>query len=55
MLTGARFCDDARLAHALGKQDLAKAIVDLVAAGMVQVFALEVDFSATQMFAQASA
>src|SRR5690606_26989758 len=36
-------------AHALGQENLAQAIVDLVAAGMVQLFALEIDLCATQM------
>ncbi|MNU73244.1 hypothetical protein D3C71_627230 [compost metagenome] len=35
VLAGAGFRDDAGLAHALGKQDLAEAIVDLVRAGVV--------------------
>jgi hypothetical protein len=41
MLAGAGFGDDAGLAHALGEQDLADAVVDLVRAGVVQLFALE--------------
>ena len=40
------------LAHAAGEQDLAKAIVDLVAAGVVQLVALEIDLRATEMLAQ---
>ena len=44
MLTGAGFGDDARLAHAPREQDLAEHIVDLVRAGVVQLFALEIDF-----------
>jgi len=41
MLPGARLRDNARLAHAHRKQDLAEAVIDLVRAGMVQLFALE--------------
>ncbi len=43
VLAGAGFGDDPRLAHALGQQGLADAVVDLVRAGMVEVFALQVD------------
>ncbi len=43
MLARARFSDDARLAHAPGEKDLAERVVDLVAAGMIQFVALEVD------------
>jgi hypothetical protein len=46
VLAGAGLGDDARLAHALGQQDLAQAVVDLVRAGVVQVLALEVDLRA---------
>ena len=41
------------LAHPLGEQDLAKAIVDLVGAGMVEFIALEIDFCAAKMLGQA--
>ncbi len=43
VLSGTGFCDDAGLAHALGKQDLAKAIVDLVRTRVVQLFTFEVN------------
>src|SRR5690606_35265301 len=46
MLARTRFRDDARLAHAPRKQDLAKAVIDLMAAGMVQLVTLEIDFRA---------
>ena len=46
MLAGAGFGDDALLAHALGEQDLAETVVDLVRAGVVQVLALEIDLGA---------
>ena len=52
MLAGAGLGDDARLAHAPGKQDLAEAIVDLVRAGVIELFALEIDFRAAQMRGQ---
>jgi hypothetical protein len=53
MLAGAGFGDDARLAHAFGKQDLPEAIVDLVAAGVIELVALEVDLCPAQMLGQA--
>ena len=43
VLAGAGLGDDARLAHALREQRLAERVVDLVRAGVVEVFALEVD------------
>ncbi len=43
VLTRARLGDDAPLAHALRQQALPQRVVDLVRAGMRQVFALEVD------------
>ncbi len=46
MLAGAGLGDDARLAHALGEQGLADAVVHLVRAGVVQILALEVDLGA---------
>jgi hypothetical protein len=46
MLAGAGLGDDARLAHALGQQDLAQHGVDLVRAGVVQLVALDVYFRA---------
>ena len=46
VLAGAGLGDDARLAHAPGEQDLAEAVVDLVAAGVVELVALEVDLGA---------
>lgn len=48
VLTGTGFGDDAGLAHALGEQDLADAVVDLVRAGVVQLFALEIDLGAAE-------
>ena len=49
VLAGAGLGDDARLAHALGQQDLAEAVVDLVAAGVVELVALEVDLGAAEV------
>ena len=46
VLAGAGLGDDARLAHAHGQQDLAEAVVDLVAAGVIELVALEVDLGA---------
>ena len=53
VLAGAGFGDDAGLAHAAGQQDLAHAVVGLVAAGVVQLIALEVDLRAIELFCQA--
>ena len=52
VLAGAGLGDDARLAHALGQQDLAEAVVDLVRAGVVQLLALEIDLRAAEMLGQ---
>ena len=52
VLAGAGLGDDAALAHALGEQDLAEAIVDLVRAGVVEILALEIDFRAAEMAGQ---
>src|SRR3546814_7149360 len=46
-------CSSDLLAHALCKQDLADAVVDLVRAGVVQVLALQIDFCPAQRFGQA--
>ena len=51
VLTGAGLGDDAGLAHALGEQGLAEHIVDLVAAGVVEVLSLEED-AAAEFFAE---
>jgi len=50
---GAGLGDDALLAHTLGQEDLADAVVDLVRAGVVQVFALEVDLRAAEVLGEA--
>ena len=49
MLTGAGLGNHARLAHATRQQRLTDGVVDLVRAGMVQVFALEVDLRAAEL------
>ena len=43
---GAGFGNHARLAHALGQQDLAEHVVHLVRAGVVELLALEIDLGA---------
>src|SRR5690606_28548581 len=48
MLARAGLGDDARLAHVAGQQRLANAVIDLVCARMVEVFALEPDLRAAQ-------
>ena len=53
MLAGAGLGDDALLAHAPRHHDLAQHIVDLVRAGVIQLFALEVDFCAPEVIGQA--
>src|SRR6185312_3848092 len=52
MLPGAGLRDDAALAHAFREQRLAETVVDLMRAGMEQVFALDVDLRAAKLFAQ---
>lgn len=47
VLAGAGLGDDAGLAHAAGQQGLADGVVDLVRAGVVEVFALEQDLRPT--------
>ena len=53
VLTGTSFGNDARLAHALGEHGLADHIVDLVGAGMVEVFALQIDLGAAHFLRHA--
>ncbi len=52
VLAGAGLGDHARLAHAPGEQRLADGVVDLVRAGVVQVFALQVDLRAAELLGQ---
>src|SRR5690606_17599160 len=49
MLAGARFRNNARLTQAAGQKNLTNAVIDLMRAGMVQVFALEPDLRAAQL------
>ena len=53
MLPRASFGDDALLAHPAGEQRLSQAIIDLVRAGVEQIFALEINLRAAQHFAEA--
>jgi hypothetical protein len=50
VLAGTGLGDHALLAHALGEQRLADGVVHLVRAGVVEVFALEVDLRTAQLF-----
>ena len=52
VLAGAGLGDDARLAHAPREQDLAEHVVDLVRAGVIELFALEIDLRAAEMRGQ---
>src|SRR5579864_1958952 len=52
VLSGARFCDDALFPHAPRQHRLAQAVVDLVRAGVQQVFTLDIDSRAAQLFSQ---
>ena len=45
MLAGAGLGHDAPFAHVAGDEDLAEGIVDFVRTGVVEVFALEVEFA----------
>ena len=52
VLPGAGFRDHAMLAHALDQQRLSQAVVDLVRAGVEQVFALEINLRPAQFLRQ---
>ena len=52
VLPGAGFGDHAPLAHPHGEQGLAERVVDLMGAGVVQVFALQIDLGAAVFLAQ---
>ena len=52
VLARAGLGDDAGLAHALSEEDLAERIIDLVRAGVQQVFAFEVDLRAAELAGQ---
>ncbi len=49
VLARAGLGDHPRLAHALGQKHLAQHVVDLVAAGVIELVALEVDFGAAEV------
>ena len=53
MLARAGFRDDALLAHALRQQALAQRVVDLVGAGVQQVFTLQVNLRAAELLCHA--
>ena len=53
VLPGAGLRDDAPLAHAHRQQRLAEAVIDLVRAGVQQVFALDVNARAAEIFGEA--
>ena len=53
VLAGAGLGNDAALAHALGDERLADRVIDLVRAGVVQIFALEQDLCAADFLRQA--
>src|SRR6185503_21377147 len=52
MLAGAGLSDDAVLAHPLGEESLTEGVIDLVRAGMGEVFPLEEDARAACRFTQ---
>ena len=52
VLAGARLSDDAALAHPIRQQALPQRIVDLVRAGMRQVFTFEIDLRAAKCVAE---
>lgn len=55
MLPGARFRNDALLAHVLGEKAFTHAVVELVGARMVQVLPLQVNLGGTQVAGKAFA
>ena len=53
MLARARFRDDALFAHAPREQDLAEGVVDLMRAGVEQIFALQINLRAAELLREA--
>ena len=49
VLSGTGLCDQAGLAHLLGKQCLSQGIIDLMGTSMVQILSLEIDLRAAQI------
>ena len=52
VLAGAGFGDDAGFVQVFGEEDLADGVVDFVGAGVVEVFAFEVDAGAAVVFGE---
>ena len=50
VLTSAGFGDNPLFAHFLCQQNLSQHVVDLVCAGVVQIFPLQIDLAAAQIF-----
>jgi hypothetical protein len=49
VLPGTGLGNDAWLAHAAGQQGLTNGVVDLVSAGVIEVFALEIDLRTAEL------
>jgi len=54
MLAGSGFGDEALLAHAKGQEGLAEGVVDLVGAGVVEVFPFEINLGPAEFFGEAA-
>ena len=52
MLAGAGFRNHLAFSHTAGQEDLAHGIINLMSSGMVQVFTLQIDLRATEMFGE---
>src|SRR5258708_29767708 len=52
VLSCASFRDDALFAEALGQENLAESIIDLMGAGMAEVFAFQINSAPAERFAQ---
>ena len=52
MLSGAGFGDEFFLAHVFCQQSLAHAVVELVGAGMIEIFAFKIDSGAAKAVRQ---
>jgi hypothetical protein len=49
MLARPSFCDDSGFAHSQSQQSLAERIIDLMSAGVVQIFSLEPNLGASDI------